>query len=99
MNIQKETKLIKKGNLNLFYQHVRKRTKNKAKIPPLLDPNGIAVFSEVGKSIILKDHFSPVFGVDNHIIPMNALSKCQLSSDFGSRLFLSCNLFTFLSQV
>jgi len=70
-----ENNLIADGKIGNFYKYVNKKLNGSNGIAPLLNTDGVLVFSDADKAVLLNDYFASVFTQDNGVIDSARLPR------------------------
>ena len=74
-----EDSLIVDGKIGNFYKYVNKKLNGSNGIAPLLNSNGVFVFSDTDKAVLLNDYFASVFTKDNGVIDSTRLPRKNIA--------------------
>ena len=68
-----ENELVSDGRLGKFYRYVNNKLNGSNGIAPLKDSNGVLMYSDADKAVLLNSYFSSIFTVDNGVIDSQRL--------------------------
>ena len=68
-----EDSLVNDGRLGNFYKYVNKKLNGSNGIAPLRNENGVLVYNDTDKAVLLNDYFTSIFTKDNGLIDVSRL--------------------------
>ena len=85
------TKAVNDGKIGNFYKYVNKKLNGSNGIAPLLNSNGVHVFSDTDKADLLNDYFASVFTQDNGVIDSTRLPR-KNTAKMPTSFFTPCEV-------
>jgi len=79
-----ENNLIDDGKIGSFYKYVNKKLNGSNSIAPLLNRNGVLMYSDADKVVILNDYFASVFTQHNSVIDSARLPRKSTARMFAT---------------